>query len=318
VLYDDKFDDLFYDNLVTSIEFSANEKYLLVKGNNNAVRVLEADTGKEVASIVHDDLVDSATFSLDSNYVISESSDFVSGRSDVRVWKIGNRQEITSMIPDGNNMPTNVVTSAFTPDGKYEAWLEGNVVHIVDAATGDEIAHMTHDKRVASIAFSPNGNYIISGSVDKTARVWEVATGNEIARMNHDSWVYYVAFSPDGRYVASGDVDGTSRVWESDTGKEIARMSYAGPVFSVAFSPDGKYVVSTGCYQFFPGSNVGYCMTGIVQTWMYHPEDLIADACSRVTRNLTRAEWAQYIGDVLPYQAVCPNLPIEPEPTPTP
>jgi hypothetical protein len=47
--------------------------------------------------------------------------------------------------------------------------------------------------------------------------------------------------------------------------------------------------------------------------WLYLPEDLITEACSRVTRNLTRAEWAQYIGDALPYQAVCPNLPIEPE-----
>jgi len=51
---------------------------------------------------------------------------------------------------------------------------------------------------------------------------------------------------------------------------------------------------------------------------MYRSEDLITDACSRVTRNLTRAEWAQYISDALPYQAVCPNLPIEPEVTPTP
>jgi len=54
------------------------------------------------------------------------------------------------------------------------------------------------------------------------------------------------------------------------------------------------------------------------RVWIYRPEDLIADACSRVTRNLTRAEWDQYIGDALPYQAVCPNLPIEAESTPVP
>ncbi len=51
---------------------------------------------------------------------------------------------------------------------------------------------------------------------------------------------------------------------------------------------------------------------------LWRPEDLIADARARVTRNLTRAEWQQYTGDALLYQAVCPNFPIEPEPTASP
>jgi WD40 repeat protein len=76
-------------------------------------------------------------------------------------------------------------------------------------------------------------------------------------------------------------------------------MTHEGWLRAVAFSPDGKYVVS-GSADF------------TARVWIWHPEDLIADACSCVTRNLTRAEWQQYIGDVLPYQAVCPNLPIEP------
>jgi hypothetical protein len=52
--------------------------------------------------------------------------------------------------------------------------------------------------------------------------------------------------------------------------------------------------------------------------WLYHPEDLIADACSRLSRNMTRDEWSQYIGSAMDYQAVCGDLPIEPEATPTP
>ncbi len=43
------------------------------------------------------------------------------------------------------------------------------------------------------------------------------------------------------------------------------------------------------------------------------PADLIVNACSGMMRNLTLEEWQQYIGDALPYQAVCPNLPVEPE-----
>ena len=120
-----------------------------------------------------------------------------------------------------------------------------------------------------------------------------------------DGHVSSVAFSPVGKYVVSGGLDNAARVWDAITGQEIARMTHDDIVQSVAFSPDGKFVVSGSA-------------DGIVRVWLWSPEDLIADACSRVTRNLSRAEWEQYIGDALPYQAVCPNLPIEPEITITP
>jgi hypothetical protein len=94
-------------------------------------------------------------------------------------------------------------------------------------------------------------------------------------------------------------------------------MTYDGDVQPVSFSPDGKYVVSARCDQ---RDSRSLCPQGFTHTWIWRSDDLIADACSRVTRNLTRAEWDQYIGDALPYQAVCPNLPIESDAivTPTP
>jgi len=103
---------------------------------------------------------------------------------------------------------------------------------------------MTHDDSVLSVSFSPDGKYVVSASLDHTARVWEAATGKEIARMTHDDTVYSAAFSPDGRYVVSASLDHTARVWEAVTGKEIARMTHDSKVYLVAFSPDGKYVVS--------------------------------------------------------------------------
>ena len=123
--------------------------------------------------------------------------------------------------------------------------------------------------------------------------------------MTSKSRVLGVAFSPDNRYVASGSDDGIARVWEIATGDEVAHMTHDDSVFSVAFSLDGQYVAS-GSYD------------GTVRVWVWQPENLIANACASMPRNLTRAEWAQYIGDALPYQAVCENLPIEPEPSTTP
>jgi WD40 repeat protein len=77
-----------------------------------------------------------------------------------------------------------------------------------------------------------------------------------------------------------------------------------GDVASAAFSPDGKYVVSAS-------------LDGTARVWVYQTDDLIADACSHLTRNLTHAEWEQYIGGALPYQVVCSSLPIPPDPRPT-
>jgi hypothetical protein len=58
------------------------------------------------------------------------------------------------------------------------------------------------------------------------------------------------------------------------------------------------------------------CVQGYARVWEWQADDLIANACATMPRNLTLAEWQQYIGDALPYQATCENLPIEPEVTP--
>ena len=110
------------------------------------------------------------------------------------------------------------------------------------------VARLTHDDWVVTaVAFSPDGRYVVSGSIDDTARVWEVTSGHEVARLTHDDWVSAVAFSPDGRFVVSGSIDNTARVWEAASGREVARMTHGDEVGTVAFSPDGRYVVSEGC-----------------------------------------------------------------------
>ena len=122
--------------------------------------------------------------------------------------------------------------------------------------------------------------------------------------MIHDAQVTSVAFSPDGKDVVSGSDDKTARIWEVATGKEVARMTSDTVVTSVAFSPDGKYVVSGGWGKTMP-------------VWEWQAEDLIAHACAVIPRNIYPRQWTQYIGDAMPYQGVCENLPIEAEITAT-
>ena len=73
-----------------------------------------------------------------------------------------------------------------------------------------------HNGTVLSVAFSPDGTRIASGSVDKTVRIWDSESGNLIAGPleGHSGPVNSVAFSPDGTRIASGSRDKTVRIWD--------------------------------------------------------------------------------------------------------
>jgi WD40 repeat protein len=100
--------------------------------------------------------------------------------------------------------------------------------------------------RVRSVAFSPCGHYCLSGSDDKTLKLWEVATGRHLRTFEgHTDNVYSVAFSPDGRYALSGSSDKTLKLWEVDSGRFLRTFKgHTDWVYSVSFSPCGRYCLS--------------------------------------------------------------------------
>jgi hypothetical protein len=104
------------------------------------------------------------------------------------------------------------------------------------------------DGKVRAVALSPDARTALTGSRDKTARLWNAATGKQIAALVHGADVNAVAFSPDGRTVLTGCASrkGEARLWDTATGKESAILHHDHAVVAVAYSLDGRTIL-TGC-----------------------------------------------------------------------
>ena len=150
-----------------------------------------------------------------------------------------------------------------------------------------------HTAGVSSVAWSPDGKRLATGSYDKTAKVWDAATGQELLTLKgHTGYVFSVAWSPDGKRLATGSWDGTAKVWDAASGQELLTLKgHTDVVSSVAWSPDGKRLATASS-------------DGTVQIYAMDIRELLDLARSRVTRNLTPDECQRYF-----QSNTCPPLP---------
>ncbi len=162
---------------------------------------------------------------------------------------------------------------------------------------------LSHDVGVDSVAFSPDGTTLASGSTDSTVRLWDLTQPDAapIILRGHDDAVRSVAFSLDGATLASGSNDYTVRVWDLmrlDVAPTI--HNHEDVVHSVVFSPDGAMLAS-GSWD------------TTVRLWEWRTDLLAEQVCERVWRNLTWQEWRQFVSIDMPYERTCPNLPVHPD-----
>ena len=99
---------------------------------------------------------------------------------------------------------------------------------------------------VYAVAVTPDGKRVVSGSEDRTLKVWDLESGQVLQTLSgHGDWVRAVAVTPDGQRAVSGSRDDTLKVWDLASGKELQTLSgHQGNVHAVALTPGGKRAVS--------------------------------------------------------------------------
>ena len=239
---------------IEGLAFSPDGNTLVSSGSGDGtIRFWDVHTGDQKHAVIgHTDYVYEVAFNPDGKSVASGYSD-----GSIRFWDAETGLHLKT-FKKGYEASGLV----FSKDGKTLAYAEGLDIHLQDAGTGEEKMLLTgHTWGVHSMALSPDGGTLASGSEDMTIRLWDMHTGAHKKTLNgHQHRVYSVAFSPDGKTLASGSDDNTIRLWDVDTGEtEGILTGHAGEfegvdngpsrvegVKSVAFSPDGKTLASGG------------------------------------------------------------------------
>jgi len=303
------------------IAFSSDGGYIAIECKSNSVIYVWNTSTLKIVNEIRVDDVHNFAFSPNNKLLAIRKSDQIGfwdlltnkpAKSPLSVendqWKY-----TLAFSPDGNTLAAtacNKSTSGFYCEPKIILW-DIDSLTVTNQLTLEGIGGT-----IRSIAFSPNGTILASGGGgngvqggDSSIILWDLSTGKPIGKPLKPLTgiifdIYSLSFSPDNKSLVSSDFAGGIIFWDVSTHQVINQFELDAVPAEATFDANSKTLIVN--------------LYGMVSLWNFEPNYWSQLACERAGRNLSRAEWEQYIGNSLPYQAVCPNLPVEPESTPTP
>jgi len=153
------------------------------------------------------------------------------------------------------------------------------------------------------VAISPDNHWLVTGSWDNTARLWDLSAkdpaANPVVLRGHEGLVYAVAISPDNRWVLTGSDDKTARLWslsaKDPAANPVVLRGHEGAVSAVAISPDNHWLVTGSADK-------------TARLWLLQMGELINLARITVGRNFSTEEWKLYFPGE-PYRKTFQDLP---------
>jgi WD40 repeat protein len=298
----------------------------LPPGGNPTAPAQPGVTARRWAS--HEMAVHAVAFSPDTRHALSGGGGYPGGPPgealdcDLRLWDRKTGTVVRRF--QGHRAPVRAL--AFAPDGRRAASagggyeLRGGTVVAVDCAvrlwdvgSGQELLAFTgHTAVVRGVAFSPQGDRIVSCSADGTVRVWDTHTGQELRRLGRQAVpAESVAVSPAGTRIVCAGSDGGMRLWDAEDGRQLLVYPKSpAPIHAVAFAPDGRGVFAGGgaVRSQTAGAAAGAC---VVRLWDVNAAEVLrqyagptrpvrAVACSADGRRLVAAslDGSAYVWDL--------------------
>jgi len=268
-----------HNDPVEALAFSPDGKYLASGSSDKNIKLWEVETGRELKTFAAGDMVKFLAFNAEGSVLLSLGT--LIGH--VKLWDVKSGKEIRTLSRGGKAMVIGRV--AFSPGGTHLAATcpveDEHAVQLLDLQTGRRIQmYKGHTSSPHTLAFSPDGKYLASGSEslphetkkDNTVRIWDVKSGKELHRFTgHSQGVSEVVFSPDGKQVASLGEDRNIFFWDARTGGK-ARSFTGFPQGTIttrgaiAFSPDGRRFAAGSTFP--PALTLWDAATGRVEAVM--------------------------------------------------
>jgi len=222
-----------------ALAFSADGTMLAVSCGDGATRVWDVASGKAIdLALPNRGFPDDIAFSPDARYLAIASDEDVT-----RVWHVARDTRLERVVDTGSSF---IDDAALDASGRYMAFT-GDDLLLYRVDTWKPLHGWIGAGEVESVAFSPDGATVATGSAAGEVATWDVQSAAKgPATFLHEDKVLCMVFDPDGRRLATGSLDQTARVWDIETGRQVGpTLHHKHAVWAVAFVGDGS-ALATG------------------------------------------------------------------------
>jgi WD40 repeat protein len=316
---------------ITGLDVSADGARILTSSSyDQTARLWDASSGKSLLELKQDRLA-TAQFSPNAKQILA-----VSDEGDAVLWDGVSGQRLRKLTSPYAQMrgASTVYSARFSRDGNRVAMVDWQPV-VCDVATGKTTVQLEgHTSQVRDIAYSPDGQWLVTASEDHTARVWLADAGKSVAVLPHDAEVIFATYSPDGRSIVTGTSDHVLHVWDAAAHTKISEIDVRpNELAEFDLSPDGNFLLvaleehTAAVFETRTGARVAELTghTGPVRSPTFNPDgrrivtagldgevnvyafdlggtaaQLVALAHTRAPRQLTSQERERYIPTAIP------------------